>query len=149
MMPRKLIVLLGLAALTAPADTISFERHIRPIFQTHCFHCHGEDGAKKGGLDVRLKRLLVQGGKSGAAIVAKEPAQSLLLQKIRSGEMPKGQAKLPAHEIDLRCRGLLVLFDRYRYLLGSQGPLYPWAERLGRRINTDVFNTRRVRWDSG
>lgn len=83
------------------AESVSFERHIRPILQAHCFHCHGEDGARKGDLDVRLRRLLVEGGKSGPAIVAKQAEQSLLFQKVRDGEMPKGQAQLADHEIEL------------------------------------------------
>lgn len=101
--PNRHLALLAAAlfSLNASADTITFERHIRPIFQAHCFHCHGEDGSKKGGLDVRLRRLLLKGGKSGAAILAKDPAKSLLYQKVRNGEMPKGQAKLPDHEIKL------------------------------------------------
>ena len=101
MMPRKLIALLCLTSISASAETISFEKHIRPIFQTHCFHCHGEDGAKKGDLDVRLKRLVLQGGKSGAAIVVKNAAKSLLFQKVRDGEMPKGKASLSEKEIKL------------------------------------------------
>lgn len=100
-MPRKLIALLCLTSISASAETISFEKHIRPIFQTHCFHCHGEDGAKKGDLDVRLKRLVLQGGKSGAAIVVKNAAKSLLFQKVRDGEMPKGKASLSEKEIKL------------------------------------------------
>jgi len=88
-------------ATIAGAETVSFERHIRPILQAHCFHCHGEDGSRKGELDVRLRRLLVKGGKSGPAIVAKQAEASLMFQKVRDGEMPKGQAGLAAHEIAL------------------------------------------------
>tara|TARA_Y100001934_G_scaffold36067_1_gene41366 strand:+ start:686 stop:3460 length:2775 start_codon:yes stop_codon:yes gene_type:complete len=83
------------------SSSLSFERDIRPIFQTHCFHCHGEDGVRKGGLDVRLKRLLVAGGKNGASVVPGDGGKSLLLQKLESGEMPKGKEKLPFHEIEL------------------------------------------------
>ena len=83
------------------ANPILFERDIRPVLKAHCFHCHGEDGKEKGNLDVRLKRLLLEGGKHGPALVAGEPENSLLLKMIKSGKMPKGQAKLPAEEIEL------------------------------------------------
>jgi cytochrome c553 len=95
-----LMCYLGIAGIgTAVGASLSYERDIRPIFQTHCFQCHGEDGARKGGLDVRLKRLLLTGGKHGAAIVPGAATKSLLFQKIRDGEMPKGGAKLPDAEI--------------------------------------------------
>ena len=99
---KSALVVSALVAVSAnmSAEPVTFERHIRPIFQAHCFHCHGEDGTTRGGLDVRLKRLLEKGGKSGPAITVKDASKSLLLQKVQSGEMPKGQAKLASHEIE-------------------------------------------------
>ena len=37
---------------------LTFEKDIRPILKANCFHCHGEDGKTKGGLDARLRHLL-------------------------------------------------------------------------------------------
>ncbi len=89
------------AGLAAAADpSLTYEEHIRPLFKAHCFHCHGEDGKKEGGLDLRLRRLAVAGGESGAAIVAGEPNASRLFQRIRDGEMPP-KSKLSAAEIGL------------------------------------------------
>ena len=56
---RLLLLLMALAArssLAADTGSIAFETGIRPIFKASCFHCHGEDDVKKGGLDVRLVR---------------------------------------------------------------------------------------------
>jgi hypothetical protein len=82
------------------AATITFEADVRPILKTHCFHCHGEDGSAKGGLDVRLRKLLLKGGKHGPAIALGQAEKSLFYTKIRDGEMPKEQAKLPAAQIE-------------------------------------------------
>lgn len=74
---------------------VTFEAHVRPIFRTHCFHCHGEEGIElKGNLDLRLRKLIAKGGDSGPAIVEGNPAGSLLWQRIKSGEMPPGDKKL-------------------------------------------------------
>ncbi|HJT36241.1 MAG TPA: DUF1549 domain-containing protein, partial [Pirellulales bacterium] len=83
---------------------LTFERDVRPIFKTHCFQCHGEDGQRKGGLDLRLKRLAEQGGDSGPAIVPGKPDESLLIERLRSGEMPPIDKKPPAEQIETIAR---------------------------------------------
>ena len=93
---------LGCAVSVAPVALRSaplFEKDVRPILKAHCFHCHGEDGEKKAGLDVRLARVLLKGGESGPAIVAGKPAGSHLLDLLKRGEMPKGKSKLPEKDI--------------------------------------------------
>jgi len=81
------------------AEELVFERHVRPILKAHCFHCHGELGETQGGLDLRLRRFLVSGGDSGPAIVPGKPDESYLVARIRSQEMPPGEAKMPANEL--------------------------------------------------
>ena len=97
---RWLILSVGVAACcpslsagerSPAAEQVSFERHVRPILRTHCFHCHGELEKPSGGLDLRLRRLIVAGGKSGPAIAPGDVAASYLLQRIRDGEMPPGK----------------------------------------------------------
>jgi mono/diheme cytochrome c family protein len=87
-----LLVVLSTTVSTA-ADDVTFEGHVRPILKAHCFQCHGEDGEKQGGLDLRLRRFIVAGGESGPAFVANAPQKSLLLERVRSGEMPPGDDK--------------------------------------------------------
>ena len=91
----------------APNAQLTFERDIRPILKTHCFHCHGEEEEIQGGLDVRLRRHLAKGGESGAAIIPGKPDKSPLVERLRSGEMPPGDdpaKKVPASEIEVIAR---------------------------------------------
>ncbi len=54
---------------------------VTPILQARCYECHGARNVK-GGLELDTWAVLQRGGKSGAAIVAGEPDESLLLQRI-------------------------------------------------------------------
>lgn len=81
------------------ADSLTFERDIRPILRAHCLDCHGAVDEKDGNLDLRLVRFMVAGGDSGAAIQMGDPDASLLIQRVRSGEMPPGEAKVTAAEL--------------------------------------------------
>lgn len=76
-------------------STVSYERDVRPILKEHCFHCHGEAESLAGGLDLRLRRLIVAGGGSGAAIEPGRHADSLLFQYVEGGDMP------PQDELEL------------------------------------------------
>ena len=93
---------IGLAALFLAGRAVAsptFEKDVRPILKTHCFHCHGEEEEKKGGLDVRLARFIARGGESGPALLAGKPAESRLLDLLKKGEMPKGKKRLPDADI--------------------------------------------------
>ncbi|MEZ6047796.1 MAG: DUF1549 domain-containing protein [Planctomycetaceae bacterium] len=92
----------GSASAAEPAESeLLFERDIRPILKEHCVHCHGEGGEAEGGLDVRLTRLMIQGGDSGESIVPEKPEESYLLMRLVDGEMPPDEKKLlPEHEIE-------------------------------------------------
>jgi Protein of unknown function (DUF1549)/Protein of unknown function (DUF1553)/Planctomycete cytochrome C len=92
-----------LYAADVPGE-LSFESQIRPILKANCFHCHGEEDKFEGKLDLRLARLLVKGGDSGASIVPGQAEQSLLVKRISSGEMPPGEKKLTPQQIDLITR---------------------------------------------
>lgn len=95
----QLLPMLLVTALPAVAAPVTFEKDVRPILKAHCFHCHGEEGEMKGGLDVRLARFILKGGKSGPAIVAGKAADSHLLELVKEGDMPKGKAKLSDKDI--------------------------------------------------
>ena len=95
-----LIAALLAATGTASAYTeaLKFDTDVRPILKAACFHCHGEEKKKRGGLDVRLVHLMQTGGDSGEAIVPGDPEASLLWQQVASDEMPDGPKKLTADQ---------------------------------------------------
>ncbi|MBP85201.1 MAG: hypothetical protein CMJ64_00540 [Planctomycetaceae bacterium] len=102
-MLRPLLLTLSIVAspLTANAgDVLTYEQHIRPILKAHCFQCHGEAGKREGELDLRLRRLIVAGGESGPTIEAGDPDASLLVERVRSGEMPPIDKKLSDNEVE-------------------------------------------------
>ena len=85
---------------SAKSQELTFERHIRPILRQFCFDCHGATDKKEGNLDLRLVRFIKQGGDSGASIDSDKPSDSLLIQRVLSGEMPPGEAHLPAEQLE-------------------------------------------------
>jgi hypothetical protein len=99
-----LITLAGcftMPALAAEPVTSTFESHVRPILKTYCFECHGDANPLKGKLDLRLRRTIAKGGRSGPALTPGQPDASLLLQRLRAGEMPPGKKKPGPAEIEL------------------------------------------------
>src|SRR5436189_2951434 len=79
----------------------TFENDIRPILKAHCFECHGEGEKLKGGLDLRLRRLMLQGGDDGPVIVPGHAEKSVLFKAVDSGEMPKRDKKLTREQVVL------------------------------------------------
>ncbi|MEO2011804.1 MAG: PSD1 and planctomycete cytochrome C domain-containing protein [Pirellulaceae bacterium] len=73
--------------------TITYEGGVRPVLKTHCFRCHGEAGTVEGGLDLRLRRLIMKGGESGPIIDIENPSDSVLLERVTTGEMPPEEVK--------------------------------------------------------
>src|SRR5882672_9332041 len=76
------VVLCGCAFAGVPPNEKAefFEKKIRPILTTKCFACH--TNSKLGGLRLDSRESILQGGKSGAAIVPGDPDSSLLIQAV-------------------------------------------------------------------
>ncbi len=84
---------------TQATEPLYFETEIRPILREYCFDCHGAVAEMEGGLDLRLVHLMTAGGDSGAALDPGDPEASLLLTRIREGDMPPGETKVPDEKI--------------------------------------------------
>lgn len=96
---------LGLRTLAAAEDSkLNFEDDIAPILEARCSKCHAAEG-RKGGLDLRRRSKIAEGGDSGAALVPGKPDESLLVTRVKAGEMPpEGEDKLDAKQIELLAR---------------------------------------------
>ena len=93
------VAALGSQASAAARSDLTFETDVRPILKAHCFHCHGETEKPKGGVDLRLKRFMLQQTDEGRVLVPGKPAESLLIKRVVSGQMPKGEKKLLPQQI--------------------------------------------------
>ena len=125
------LVLLSASSLTAlAADGPDFAKEVQPVLAAKCLKCHGETDPK-GNLDLRSKAGMLAGGDSGPAIVEKDVAKSLLLQRITAGEMPpKESPKLTAEEAAL----LKAWIEA-----GAVAPDVPLAEKEGKPIFVFFF----------
>ena len=87
---RDFSFLLSLAVLPAVTSggSPTYEEAVAPILERHCVECHRTD-ARKGDLDLSSAEGLLRGGESGPVLRAGEPDQSLLVEMIENGEMPK------------------------------------------------------------
>src|SRR5215471_4330358 len=104
------MVLLAVTGIVARGQSASektefFEARIRPVLATNCYGCHTD--SKLGGLRVDSRVALLEGGKSGPAIVPGRPDESLLIKAIKHADprlkMPMGGARLSDNAIaDLR-----------------------------------------------
>ena len=78
-----------LAAAASEDETADseFDTHIAPLFARRCLSCHNAS-SRKGGLDLSHADAAREGGAGGVAIVANEPHESYLWQRVSSDEMP-------------------------------------------------------------
>jgi hypothetical protein len=98
-MKRAIVFVLAVVSAYAQAPADFFENKVRPVLAENCYDCHA--AAEMGGLRVDSRERMLQGGKSGPAIMPGDPDKSLLIQAVRqSGDlkMPKG-GKLKAAEV--------------------------------------------------
>ncbi|OWK38113.1 PSD1 and planctomycete cytochrome C domain-containing protein [Fimbriiglobus ruber] len=98
-----LVFALGLVAVPVGAQTVDFNRDVRPVLAEACFACHGpDDKARKGDLRLDTRADATAAG----AIVPGKPAESAVVQRLLSGDPgkimppPKTGKKLTAAQVE-------------------------------------------------
>src|SRR5215472_7581469 len=96
----------SIALLLAPAlsaQSVSFDKQIRPVLTRNCAGCH-QPVSKQAGLSLATYEDFVKGGNKGAAFTPGDPDKSIVIAYL-TGEakpqMPFGGKPLPDEQIDL------------------------------------------------
>ena len=88
----------------AAKPTVDYVQSIRPLFQKHCYQCHGAE-KQKNGLRLDQREAALKGGDTGLAIVPNQSEKSLLYRYVAGLEpdqiMPPKGTRLSAGEIAL------------------------------------------------
>jgi hypothetical protein len=90
------------APTEAPAATaqISFAKDVLPILDNYCAKCHGIDQIKEG-LDLTSYSNLMQGSFNGPVITPGNAKESLLVDLVSKGKMPKRGDKPSAADLQV------------------------------------------------
>jgi hypothetical protein len=76
----------GAPSKTGTVGTVT-QHDILPYLYTRCVVCHGRR-KQEAELDLRSVASILKGGKSGPAVVAGKPEESLLLKRVHAKDMP-------------------------------------------------------------
>jgi hypothetical protein len=86
-----IVMMMGLGAVAvdpgrpgdgSAQDSVSYKRDVATLLTKHCMPCHAEENANKSELYLDTYRQLMQGGKSGVAVVPGKPEKSMLIAKL-------------------------------------------------------------------
>lgn len=98
---RLAILSVLLCSATTAAEPVDFAADIEPIFQTHCYSCHGE-AQQQGQLRLDSRVVALQPGPSGERVVPHDADASSLYRRVagigEGNRMPMG-GELAADEI--------------------------------------------------
>ena len=84
----------------APSVEVSYANDIRPILESRCGSCHMGEFVSEG-LDMNTYESLLAGSQNGPVLIPGDANDSLLVQKITAGKMPKRGPKLTPTQIQM------------------------------------------------
>ena len=98
------LVVSGLAQWAGAAD-VDFGRDVRPLFEQHCYECHGTK-KQEAGLRLDQRAAALQGGELGHDIVPGNSGESLLVKALEGtaadvSRMPEEREPLSGEQITL------------------------------------------------
>lgn len=79
-------------------DPVSFKNDVQPILESRCVKCHGGKFPSEG-LTLESYEGVMAGSQNEQVVLAGDANSSLLVEKIKSGEMPKRGPKLTPEQI--------------------------------------------------
>ena len=89
---------------TLPAAAVTYERDVSPLLNHSCAKCHG-DAMAMAGLKLNSEAAVLEGGKSGPAIVPGKSGDSLLIKRVLglndAPRMPMGGDPLTHDQVAL------------------------------------------------
>jgi uncharacterized membrane protein len=81
---------------------VDYRNDVWPIIKDKCVECHNPK-KRQGSLDMTTRAAMLNGGDSGAAFVAGNVEQSLMIELIEFDEMPpRNQKKPPVTKAELQ-----------------------------------------------
>ncbi|MDG3005007.1 DUF1553 domain-containing protein [Paludisphaera mucosa] len=131
------ILVTAVATTRAAGTDQDFDARVAPVLARHCLDCHsGAD--PKGKLDLSARAAAFAGGEGGEAIVAGKPDESLLWEKVASGEMPPKSPLTEAEKSTLKA-----------WIAGGASwgadPIDPYQVTTARRAGRDWWSLQPVR----
>jgi uncharacterized membrane protein len=84
----------------APVTNVSYAKDVRPILESRCRNCHMGEFVSEG-LHMDTYESLMDGSDDGPVIVPGDANDSLLVQKLAQGKMPKRGPKLTPTQIQI------------------------------------------------
>jgi len=82
------------------ATEVSYAQDVRPILESRCRKCHMGKHVSEG-LDMNTYETFLAGSQNGPVIVPGDANDSLLIQKVTAGKMPKRGPKLTPAQIQI------------------------------------------------
>jgi mono/diheme cytochrome c family protein len=86
------------APTSAVTTSISFQRDVLPIFTQICVKCHGGEKTQHG-LVLKTYDDVMQGSDNGPVVLPGDPNNSVLVDMVVKGKMPKNGPKLLPRQI--------------------------------------------------
>lgn len=118
-LPASLVLIAGLAVgVDAPDGKVDYLRDVKPIFAARCYSCHGAV-KQKGSLRLDTAALVREGGSNGPAIVAGNPAASLLVKRILGSDK---LSRMPPNDAAEALKPAQVALIRQWIAEGAAGP---------------------------
>src|SRR5438094_606701 len=91
------------ASQLAAQEKITYQQHVRPIFNANCVSCHNPD-KNKAGLDLTSYATAMAGSSNGKILQSGDPDSSLIYLLVTHQEephMPLKASKLPQPQLEI------------------------------------------------